>query len=158
MGKKVLEPGKMKAISLLQPWATLVVIGAKQIETRSWSTPYRGRILVHASLGKAGSIFSEHLPFSRYIPDFKKLPFGAIVGEATLTTILRVEDFELPDKEMNRMTLEEKAFGDYSPGRYGWLLEEATAYNNPIPARGHLRLWEFNMGIENSSLLEQNNI
>jgi hypothetical protein len=141
--KKILEGEKMKAISLLQPWATLVVIGAKKIETRSWSTPYRGRILIHASLGKAGSIFCDHPPFSKYIPHFNNLPFGAIIGEATLTTILRVEDFALPDAEMNRMTLEEKAFGDYSPGRYGWLLEDAVVFDTPIAARGHLRMWEF---------------
>lgn len=82
----------MKAISLLQPWASLVVMGVKKIETRSWSTPYRGTILIHASQGKAGSIFVRDPPFSKYIPDFKALPFGAIIGEVTLTAILRVED------------------------------------------------------------------
>ena len=40
----------MKALSLRQPWATLVAIGAKQIETRSWSTAYRGTIAIHAGL------------------------------------------------------------------------------------------------------------
>ena len=38
-----------RAISLIQPWATLIVAGLKRYETRSWSTPYRGRILIHAS-------------------------------------------------------------------------------------------------------------
>jgi hypothetical protein len=133
----------MEALSLLQPWATLVVMGAKKIETRSWSTPFRGRILIHASLGKAGSFFAKEPPFSNFITDFNALPFGAIIGEATLTTILRVEDYELPDETMNRLTLEEKAFGDYSAGRYGWMLEDAIAYVTPIPARGHLRLWDF---------------
>ncbi len=133
----------MTALSLLQPWATLVVIGAKKIETRSWSTPYRGRLLIHASLGKAGSFFTNEPLFSKYIPDFKELPFGAIIGEVILTTILRVEDFDLSDSDMNRLTLEEKAFGDYSNGRYGWLFEDAIEYEKPIPARGHLRLWHF---------------
>ena len=132
----------MKALSLLQPWATLVVIGAKKIETRSWSTPYRGRILIHASQGKAGNIFCAEPPVSKYIPDFKKLPFGAIIGEAKLTSILRVEDFDLPDFEMDNLTLEEKAFGDYTSGRFGWILEDPVAYQTPIPARGHLRLWD----------------
>jgi len=53
----------MKAISLLQPWATLVVTGVKTIETRSWGTKYRGPILIHASQGKAGSIFTSLLFF-----------------------------------------------------------------------------------------------
>ena len=127
----------IKALSLLQPWATLVVIGAKKIETRSWSTPHRGRLLIHASLGKAGSIFANDLPFNTYIPDFIKLPFGAIIGEVMLTSILRTEDFNLPDFEMDHLTLEEKAFGDYSSGRYGWVLENPLSYDIPIPARGH---------------------
>jgi hypothetical protein len=133
---------KSKAISLLQPWATLVVIGAKTIETRSWSTPYRGRLLIHASLGKAGSIFANDPPFSNYIESFKQLPFGKIIGEVTLTSILRVEDLDLPDAEINKLTLEEKAFGDYTKGRYAWLLEDAIAYEEPYHARGHLRLWD----------------
>ncbi len=41
----------MKALSLTQPWAALVTIGAKKIETRSWATPYRGRLLIHAAKG-----------------------------------------------------------------------------------------------------------
>jgi activating signal cointegrator 1 len=41
----------LKALSLTQPWATLVALGAKRIETRSWSTPYRGPIAIHASKG-----------------------------------------------------------------------------------------------------------
>lgn len=41
----------MRAISLLQPWATLVALGAKRRETRSWPTRYRGPIAIHASKG-----------------------------------------------------------------------------------------------------------
>ncbi len=65
----------MKTLSLLQPWATLVVMGVKQIETRSWRTDYRGPLLIHASKGKAGEIFAQDAPFKKYIPNFKQLPF-----------------------------------------------------------------------------------
>lgn len=41
----------MKLLSLWEPWATLMAIGAKRIETRSWSTPYRGWLAIHASEG-----------------------------------------------------------------------------------------------------------
>ena len=41
----------MKALTLHQPWATLVAVGEKRIETRSWSTDYRGPLAIHA--GKA---------------------------------------------------------------------------------------------------------
>ena len=39
----------MKCLSLWQPWASLVVIGAKRFETRSWPTNYRGPLLIHAA-------------------------------------------------------------------------------------------------------------
>jgi hypothetical protein len=133
----------MKVLSLLQPWATLVAIGAKKIETRAWATDYRGTLLIHASKGKAGSVFADELCFKKYIPDFNSLPFGMIIGQVTLGKILRIEDFALPDIEMNKLTIEDKAFGDYKEGRYGWLLIDPIEFENKIPARGHLRLWDF---------------
>ena len=129
----------MKAISLLQPWATLVVMGVKKIETRNWGTKHRGTILIHASQGKAGSIFAADAPFKKYIPDFKKLPFGAIIGEATIADVIRIEDLEMNDDIINRLTMEEKAFGDYSEGRYAWMLEDAVEFTRPIPARGDIK-------------------
>ena len=133
----------MKAISLLQPWASLVVMGIKKIETRNWGTKHRGTILIHASQGKAGSIFTAEPSFKRYIPDFKKLPFGAIIGEATITNVYRINELEMNDELINRLTMEEKAFGDYSEGRYAWMLEDAVEFSTPIPARGTLSIWEY---------------
>ena len=133
----------MKVLSLLQPWATLVVMGAKKIETRSWATDYRGVLLIHASVGKSGNIFATDMLFNKYIPDFKVLPYGMIIGQVNLKKILRIEDFALPDNEMNELTLEEKAFGDYTEGRYGWVLTAPVEFENKIPARGQLRLWDF---------------
>lgn len=135
----------MKAISLLQPWATLVVLGVKTIETRSWGTRHRGEILIHASQGKAGSIFTNELPFKKYIPEFSKLPFGAIIGQATITDVVRINELGLTDEVMNRLTMEEKAFGDYSEGRYAWLLQDCIKFDNPIPARGSLSIWDYPM-------------
>jgi hypothetical protein len=133
----------MYVLSLLQPWASLVVLGVKTIETRSWATRHRGKILIHASQGKAGSIFAEELPFKKYIPDFNKLQFGAIIGMVTIDKILRTEDFLLSDSQMDSLTFEEKAFGDYSSGRYGWLLSDPVEFKEPIPARGMPGLWNF---------------
>lgn len=133
----------MKAISLLQPWASLVVMGVKTIETRSWGTKYRGPILIHASKGKAGNIFAEEPAFKKYIKDFKTLPFGAIIGQAIITDVIRIENLHLPDKLINKLTMEEKAFGDYTEGRYAWLLEEHKKFDTPIPARGTLSIWEY---------------
>ena len=133
----------MKALSLMQPWASLVMMGVKKIETRSWSTDYRGTLLIHASKSKTGSIFVNQSPFTKYIKDFAALPFGVIIGQVNLEKILRVEDFALTDDAMNLLTLEEKAFGDYKGNRFGWVLSNPIEFENKIPTRGQLRLWDF---------------
>jgi activating signal cointegrator 1 len=134
----------MKALSLLQPWASLVVTGAKQIETRSWSTKHRGGLLIHASTGKAGAVLTSEPPFSKYIHNFNQLPFGAIIGQVVLTDVIRVEELHLSDTAINHLTLEERAFGDYTNGRFAWMLEEPVLFSKPILVKGTLGLWEYN--------------
>jgi activating signal cointegrator 1 len=133
----------MKALSLLQPWASLVIIGAKRLETRSWSTKYRGDLLIHASTGRAGALLTFGLPFSKYIRDFNQLPFGAIIGQVNLTDVVSVEQLPLSDAAINHLTLEERAFGDYTKGRFAWVLEEPIQFSKPIPLKGTLGLWEY---------------
>jgi len=132
-----------KALSLLQPWASLVVMGLKKIETRSWRTAHRGTLLIHASQGKKGKILAAETPFSKYIPDFDCLPFGAIIGQVELEEIIPVEQLFYSDARMNALTLEEKAFGDYAKGRYAWILAEPVMFDDMIPVKGGLGLWEY---------------
>ncbi|HEU0110520.1 MAG TPA: ASCH domain-containing protein [Flavisolibacter sp.] len=133
----------MKVISLLQPWATLVILGVKQIETRSWSTAYRGELLIHASKGKKGGGLVSQPPFSKHIQDFNQLPFGAIIGQVLLTEVLRVEDLQYTPTCINTLSLEERAFGDYSKGRFAWMMENPIPLKNIIPIGGSLGLWEY---------------
>jgi hypothetical protein len=132
----------IKALSLLQPWASLVVMGAKQIETRSWNTAYRGVLMIHASKGRSGAAMAALPLFKRHIPDFNGLPFGAIIGEVVLTDVVRIDALSLPAELVNKLSLEERAFGDYHAGRYAWLLKDAVIYDEPIPAKGSLGLWD----------------
>ena len=55
--------GPIKAITLLQPYAALVAIGAKTIETRSWYTPYRGPLAIHAGKGRDFLYLCQSEPF-----------------------------------------------------------------------------------------------
>lgn len=135
----------MKVLSLLQPWATLVVMGVKKIETRSWGTHHRGALLIHASGGKAGALLAAEDPFRRHIPDFNRLPFGAIIGQVDLVQVSRLEALDLAPQLVNRLSLEERAFGDYGPGRFAWLLENPLPFARPLPARGTLRLWDYDL-------------
>ena len=133
----------MRTLSLLQPWASLVVMGVKTIETRRWQTSHRGPMLIHAGQRKAGGLIAAEPPILKYIPHFNQLPFGAIIGQVTLTDIMLVENLHLSETEIARQSLELNAFGDESINRYAWLLEDAITFTRPIPARGHLHLWQF---------------
>lgn len=83
----------MKALSIRQPWAWLIVHGYKDIENRSWRTKYRGPVLIHASMGMTRHQYllvqaiCEGMPsISRVtLPPFDELERGGIVGIATIT-------------------------------------------------------------------------
>lgn len=78
----------MKAISIRQPWAWLIVNGYKDIENRTWDTKYRGMVLIHASKGikradyDAAKAICDSLPPGQrpILPAFDKLERGGIVG------------------------------------------------------------------------------
>ena len=57
----------MKAISVRQPWAWMIVYGGKNIENRTWKTNYRGNILIHASAGMTGDEWDQAWNFSANI-------------------------------------------------------------------------------------------
>lgn len=74
----------MKALSIRQPWASLIIFGGKDIENRTWRTKHRGPILIHASL-----------KIERDVPhDFDDLPTGGIIGQADLVNVVEKSDSE----------------------------------------------------------------
>lgn len=142
----------MKALTLTQPWATLVAIGAKRIETRSWRTPYRGSLAIHAAKGfpKWAKETCSEPEFARELGS-DRLPLGVVIATCRLISCIptrelqqnRVievdylagcDDFLLDDRE--------RTFGDYSPGRWAWLLADIQRCD-PIPATGALSLWNW---------------
>ncbi len=142
----------MKVISLLQPWATLVVIGAKKIETRSWNTNYRGPLLIHASKKMDGlqKALCETVPFKTALETVEELPLGQIIGsvhiEHVLTTekVEKMEVFRFGGSTKWSITEQEKAFGDYGTGRYAWMLSNPVHFTeHRIQIKGSLGLWEF---------------
>lgn len=141
----------MKALTLTQPWATLVAIGAKQYETRSWYTTYRGPLAIHAAKGgynwlslAAGDEVSVAMCRALNAGGYasaRELPLGAVVAVGDLVRIYRTQwiarDARAP------LSADELAFGDYTPGRYAWLLANVRRLPEPIPARGSLGLWDW---------------
>lgn len=135
----------MKAISLWQPWATLIAIGAKQFETRSWATSYRGPLAIHASKRKVD--VSELNPtivktlLDAGFTGTGQLPLGCIVCIVDLTAVISAYDAVLLPRFKHGSSAE-VAFGNYTPGRWVWKLENVQPVDN-IPARGSQGFWEW---------------
>jgi hypothetical protein len=143
----------VKVLSLHQPWATLVAIGAKRIETRSWNTGYRGQLAIHASkdLPRYAREFAMYDDECRAaleasgITHYSMLPKGCIVAVCKLVQVLPAYQCkEVLGPEWWSDT--ERHFGDYSAGRYGFLLADVRRLIEPIPVRGALGLWDWHPG------------
>jgi hypothetical protein len=139
----------MKALTLWQPMATLVAIGAKKIETRSWATRHRGRLAIHSA-----KKFTYQMRYLAYW----SLPFREALNNAGRLAIAPIEDENLPlgcvvavcdlvdcvpitTRFATSLSDQEQAFGDYSPGRYAWVLENVREIRPPVAACGHQGLW-----------------
>lgn len=132
----------MKAISLWQPWASLVALGYKQYETRSWSTGHRGRLLIHAAKKRSKEIdrlVLEEPHFRRFmelerLAGLDELPFGAIVCTCDLVYCV--------ESGLAAVSATERAFGDYTPGRFAWKLAGVMKLESPIAFTGRQGLFD----------------
>ena len=137
----------MKAISLWQPWASLIAIGAKRVETRSWAPPVSmigSRIAIHAAKHRTDSetIASLLLPVAKAtgacVGDtliwLANLPRGEIV--CTVRVVCAKQVSNLTPEWTRALSEQERAFGDYGTGRWGWVLDDVVKLPQPIPYRG----------------------
>ncbi len=140
---------EIRGLTLTEPWATLVVLGEKQIETRSWSTNYRGLLAIHAAKkfpawARDTCLEEPFLSSVGPIPEY----LGCILGVVQLAHISateRLRRYQLPSEK-------ERAFGDYANGRFAWMLAGAKMLDNPIPCRGMLGLWKVPLQIAQQAL------
>lgn len=134
----------MKTISLWQPWASLIAIGAKRIETRHWAAPANvigQRIGIHAAKTTSHLHVCDTEPFSNYISDSRALPFGALVATAVLDRCTEMTERAI--RELQARLPDEAEFGLYEPGRFAWVLRDVVALGEPIPYRGMQGFFEF---------------
>jgi hypothetical protein len=124
----------VKALSLTQPWATLVVTGRKKVETRGWSTSIRERIAIHASKSMPAYAREAAIDFGL---DPDALPLGAVLGTVSLMGCAPTHEVR------HTLSAEELWFGDFADGRYAWFVYHPTAFDVPIPARGSLGFWNW---------------
>ncbi len=129
----------MKVISIIEPWASLIKDNIKFIETRSWKTAYRGEIYIHASLKKVPKK-DERINKLISLLKNKEFKYGHIIAKATLIDCVYMDDKFLEEIKHNKI---EYICGEYSKGRYAWILKDITPLNNPIPVKGKLGIWNY---------------
>lgn len=138
----------MKCLSVWQPWASLLVHGIKNHETRSWAPPVAligKRIAIHAGLSRTGlGIFAESAgalwpPSTGAAPDTclgEPLAFGCILGTAVIDSFIPTDSclaLKVPASQ--------KALGDWSTGRFAWLMTDHEVMESPIPWKGQQGLF-----------------
>jgi hypothetical protein len=154
---------RIPAISLWQPWASLIARDAKAIETRDWPPPakYIGRrIAIHATRFAPRLDDLSHevraACVKRFGVDFMRtLPRGAVVCVSTLAGAYqcgepigrgRVSVAAAVAGSPKRAVIATDPFGDFDPGRWAWLLTDTEALARPAPARGHQTFWSWDGG------------
>lgn len=131
----------IKAISLHQPWASLIPMGLKKYETRSWSTSYTGPLLICAA--KKTSTYQEltHCYFltkyqqlltdtDNYV-DWDDLPRGCVIALVDLTDCIR-----MTQTFINQQPQTELDTGDWRVGRFAWKLDNIRRIVPAIPITG----------------------
>lgn len=141
----------MKALTLWQPYATLWASGIKLVETRGWPTKFRGTMWVHAAVKNIHNITT----LGPMTPDrfkafqdagvidatgaIRPLPLGAVVGCVNIVDCVPIESLYGSKYD----TPQEREFGDWSPGRFGWIADSPKAIIPSVPVKGAQGLWNW---------------
>ena len=162
------EGETMKALTIHQPYASLIAEGKKTIETRGWRPPEKligSRIAIHAAKREPeglirhrnGDIAAYELSLYGEIGHLVigkgRIPTGVVVATARLVSVAQVIEYDGDTARVRQgndesVTVRIDQYGDFSVGRWLWLLADVCKFREPIPARGYQRLWEWD-GIGN---------
>lgn len=158
----------MKAITIKQPWASLIVEGTKDVENRSWKCPekYIGqRVLIHAGMTNVRKDWMYKQPIRKYWEDLASLAgisnnemrdamcktypqiLGAIIGSVQIVDCVINHKSIWAEKTIDCNSgcpdIEKCPIGECPHKIYNWVLENPTKFDTPIPCKGKLRFWEY---------------
>lgn len=129
----------MKALTISQPYASLIAHGEKWVENRTWPTSYRGPLAIHA--GKR----------SRYLEadELKGYPTGQVIATCKLVACVHLPTIRIGG-QMSRDLLREAGFSfseflehEHTEGPWCWVLAEVDCFPRGIPAVGRQGLWDW---------------
>ena len=163
----------MLAITLHEPWASLITVGAKRFETRSWAPPRSligQRIAIHAAKRKvnllelSGEVCDAVNDVMGTDKWMKFLPLGCVLCTATLKDVYKIVGGSEMDgtafvtrMDGSRLVLRreeirnELLFGNLGFGRYAWVLEDVEKLERPIWAKGKQGFWHWEHGEEKTA-------
>ncbi|MGB6296551.1 MAG: DNA N-6-adenine-methyltransferase [Rivularia sp. (in: cyanobacteria)] len=125
----------LKAISLWQPWASLIPLGLKHYETRSWKTKYRGKLLICST---AKSTKTQHLHYLKICNDIElpewnetNFPHGCAIAVCDL-----VDCIEITPEFIAQQSQTEILCGNWQVGRYAWKLENIQPIAESFAVKG----------------------
>ena len=120
----------MRALSLKQPFAELILQGRKAIEIRKWNTKFRGKFLIHSS----------KIPDEKAMKHFgfTNLPDGFVLGKAKLVDVKKYNSKKEFEKDKNKHLASRKF------GNFGFILTDIQRIK-PVPAKGSLNFWDFDI-------------
>lgn len=133
----------MKALSIRQPWAHLIIHHGKNIENRTWHTKFRGRFLVHASKGMTKAEYIAAIDVLVHVASadiLKRLPMmedlqrGGIVGSVELVDSLdsSPSPWYMGQKALVLQNPQELPFTPYR-GQLGFYEVDAQALGLVVP-------------------------
>ncbi len=138
----------MKALTIWQPWAGAVAAGIKHNETRSWHTNYRGPIAIHAAkqaiqIGwcrytsdEAAEVICRRMKLPEIFNGPEVFPTGVILATANL-----VDCIKITPEYVATLLEDEVTLGDYTLGRYAWVMKDVKMLEDFIKAKGSQGLW-----------------
>jgi len=140
----------MKAISIKQPWASLIIEGIKDIENRTWKTSFRGTVLVHATAKTAGIpselLTNEQWDSLHYCIESPFWMFELMAGRYTNSAIIGTVD--IVDCVVNHPNIwaEKTDYENFNedPVYYNWVLSNPVKFDEPmLNVKGKLSLWDY---------------
>jgi len=126
----------IRVLPVWQPYASLLISGAKRIETRAYPPTRLGlragqRIGIHAAKERRGLSVCGEWPFTEYVADADSLPLGAVIGTAILDRATQMTAEAIVRLEAGHEV--EREFGFYEPGRWAWVLRDPQPLPQPVP-------------------------
>lgn len=129
----------MKAITISQPYATLIANGTKFIENRTWPPNYIGKLAIHAG---RGTQYLDPIALERY-------PTSCVIAVCDLVGCLHIKTIQAAYEKgegiegYTAQAIAQMAEHEHAEGPYCWLLKNIQKLRQPVSVRGRQKLWNF---------------